>query len=303
MLFWSNLPRLTGILLIFQASAACVDSQASNAVAKRMPEAEAGSGAPVVDAGALCSGGREPMPLMVVEYDGVPSSSYIPTQHQGRDGVLHFDTAVFKTLLTSDGDAGFVTDVARIPIGCSSWSADGYFGPNGKLPDVNGLPVIGSAGVDLLGAQPSLFDLRGRRWIRYPNTDDRASMKGAAVPRHEWNEGVVVIIAGFDGTPVRLVIDTGAGDSLWLGQAPRPGDLEIVTQDYLGRELRVYQSTVELEVGGIKRTLPILRAPSFPGVAEDFARRNIQGLLGLSSIEALFVDKSKGVLEIALAGK
>ena len=160
--------------------------------------------------------------------------------------------------------------------------------------------MLGSAGVDLLRGGPSLLDVRGKAWTRRPDAADLTAVDGAVSPPHVWDRGVIVVTAGLDGKPVRLVLDTGAGHSVWIGQQPRPGDVEVVTQDYLGRDLHLFQGTASLELGGVTRSLPVLRAPSFPGVEEDFAQRDIQGLLGLSAFDALFVDEPSGTLAIAL---
>jgi len=243
---------------------------------------------------------RERLPIVVLEHDGRPHSTYVETRHAGQRGFLHVDTASARTLLVADGDQGYVPNAVVWPIGCRSWTSDAYFGPHGRLPDVEGRPVLGSAGADLFRGAPSIFDVRGRTWTRSPTAEDRTVLAGAVRPKHAWVEGTMVVEAAFGGVPVRLKLDTGAGHSLWLGQAPRPGDVEIVTQDYLGRELRVFASTIDVTVGSVTRTLPILRAPSFPGVEEDFARLGIHGLLGLSAIDALFVDEASGDLAIRL---
>jgi hypothetical protein len=256
------------------------------------------------DAQAACPS-PEPIDLHRIDWAGHPSSIYVPTVHEGREGLLHFDTAAWATMVLLSGDGGWVADAGQARLGCRERSVAGYAGTVASLPDVDGLPVLGSAGADLLIEIPALLDVAARGWVRAPDADALAAIADAVSPPHEQVQGVFLVRASFDGRPVRLLLDTGAGHSLWLGEPGRPGDIEHVTTDYFGNELRVHEGTVVLELGGEARTLPILRAPDFPLLDQlvEQLGGDIQGLLGLSAIAALHVDAEHDVLRVVLAGE
>ncbi len=241
------------------------------------------------------------LPLRVERYDGWPTSMYLEVTSGGQRGVLHVDTASPYTVLVSEGDDGFVFDAATIEIGCQQRRVATYSGAFGALPDVDGLPVLGSAGIDLFSEAPTLLNVVDGLLITNPNDNEQAAVRDAVEVQHEWAQDVVVLQASFDGAPKRLILDTGSAHSVWLGEARRDGDIEHVTEDYLGRPLTVYEGTVELGLGGHTFTLPILRAPTFP-ILEDWRERlggDLDGLLGLSAIDALLIDKHAGTLRIA----
>lgn len=244
------------------------------------------------------------LPLRVERYDGWPTSMYVEVTSAGQRGVLHVDTASPYTVLVSEDDEGFVFDAATIEIGCQQRRVATYRGPFGALPDVDGLPVLGSAGVDLFTEAPTLLNVVDGVLITNPNDDEQAAVRDAVEVQHEWAQDVVALRASFDGVQQRLILDTGSGHSVWLGEDRRDGDIEHVTEDYLGRPLTVYEGTVELGLGGQTFTLPILRAPTFP-ILEDWRERlggDLGGLLGLSAIDALLIDKQAGTLRIVAGG-
>jgi hypothetical protein len=101
-------------------------------------------------------------------------------------------------------------------------------------------------------------------------------------------QGHVIAPVSLDDQPLRLMLDTGAFHTLWLGQEGQPGDQEIETQDAEGNPLFFYLGEVDLTMAGRATvTVPVLRAPSFPYFEQTVAALggNIHGLLGLSSFQ------------------
>ena len=108
-------------------------------------------------------------------------------------------------------------------------------------------------------------------------------------------EGMIIAPVLLDATPVRLMLDTGAFHTLWLGQQGEPGDQEIETGDAKGNELFFFLGEVDLEMAARDVvSVPVLRAPSFPYFEQTVASLggNIHGLLGLTSFRerALLFD-------------
>lgn len=115
---------------------------------------------------------------------------------------------------------------------------------------------------------------------------------------------MLIVTACLDGVERSLLVDTGAGHSLMLSEATRPNEVAITTQDALGQPLEVWNAPGVLELGGVRRRVPLLRAPKFD-VLERLRERlgvPIDGLLGLTSIRALGWDPATKTLRVSLAG-
>jgi hypothetical protein len=97
-----------------------------------------------------------------------------------------------------------------------------------------------------------------------------------------------------DGQPVRLMLDTGSPDVLWLGQQPTPGDSEVDTTDAEGNPIKMYYGQATLTLGAWTGVVPVFRVPSFPYFEQTVRDLggNIQGLLGLSALGRAFVVDS-----------
>ena len=197
---------------------------------------------------------------------------------------MHVDTASAYSVLVLKPDAGWVDQAGVVSLNCAPWALPGFGAP--ALPSVQGLEVLGSLGADIFQSQPMVFDV-SRNEVRLGSSD------GGVRADIELVQGVIVVKASFDGRPVRLLLDTGSSDSLWLGAPAKPGDQEVVTTDYLGRELRLYRGSVTLDLGRGPRTVPVFHAPSFP-LLESLQMQlgtPLDGLLGLSSFSALGFSK------------
>ncbi len=258
------------------------------------PTAETDAG---YDGGGACGDGEETLELVAAEESGIPVALYVPAEVDTRPALLHLDSASWATFVLLEGELRWVEGAATLRLGCEERLVPGM-GGLGTMLDVAGLPVMGVAGADLLAATPTHLDVQARKLTRRPPI--RPALDGGVAVTHELVAGVFLVEAEFDDVPVNLILDTGSVHSLWLGVDPEPGDVEIVTEDSLGDPLHVWLGSVALQLGTDTRTVPVLRAPTFR-VLEEFAAwlgREVQGLVGLSSIASLFVDPASGTLEI-----
>jgi hypothetical protein len=89
----------------------------------------------------------------------------------------------------------------------------------------------------------------------------------------------------FDGVRVTLLVDTGAAESVWVGQPRRPGDVEVDGEDAQGDILKLYRGTVAVGMGSYQESVPVFRVASFPYLekASSILGAPINGLLGLSA--------------------
>jgi hypothetical protein len=181
-------------------------------------------------------------PGEIALYGDPPSSPlalYVPVVRDGAPAYLHLDSAGAYTLLLTDAP-GWVDDAGVVTLACDEVHLPGY-GSLGALDPVGGVDVIGYLGADRLLDRVTLLDVAGRR-LRWDPPDGGPVDGGVDVPFDEV-QGVMMVDATFDGVPVRLLVDTGSGDSLWLGVDPEPGDQPVTTVEALGDPLTVYLGT------------------------------------------------------------
>ena len=220
---------------------------------------------------------------------------YVPVEVDGRPGLFFIDTGSGLTFLNLGPDErGFEKDAAMLTIGCETLSIPARGGLE-SLGEAFGQPVLGFLGVDYLIESTSLLDMPGQRVVRPAPAQSVAEAEAWSVLPYENVEGMVIAPVVLDATPVRLMLDTGAFHTLWLGQQGEPGDQEVQTADAEGNPLSFFLGEVDLEMAARDVvTVPVLRAPSFPYFEQTVANLggNIHGLLGLTSFRerALLFD-------------
>lgn len=224
---------------------------------------------------------------------------YVPAFVGERASLLHLDSASSTTLLFARDATGWVSDYARATVGCETLSLPGY-GGLGVLPDVEGRPVVGMMGADWLTAAPTLLDVDRGQLVRRPR--DLGAVDGGVTVPYQLLGGKYLLDVTFDGKPVRVILDTGAGHTVFVDPTPRPGETEIVTEDALGNPLVLHQGTIELAVGGRSKVVTLLRATRFEILEQISAQLGvpIDGLIGLSALRAFYTDHARGVLTLAM---
>lgn len=255
--------------------------QAGDAATGGAPE----GGAPL---GGSSEGGAAACTLNEIPLLADSQRFYVPVTLDGEDVLFFIDTGSSLTFVElGPDDPDFVEDAASIQIGCETLSIPGR-GGLAPLGDAFGKKVVGFLGADFLIEQSALLDVPNETLTRPAPPEAVAEAASWPALAYDDVQGHIIAPVELDGTPVRLMLDTGAYDTLWLGQQGQPGDQEVVTTDAEGNTLTFYLGEVELTMAGRETiTVPVLRAPSFPYFEQTVAQLggNIHGLLGLTSFE------------------
>lgn len=228
---------------------------------------------------------------------------YVPVEVDGEPGLFFIDTGSALTFLNLGPDArGFEKDAAVLTIGCETLSIPARGGLS-SLGEAFGQPVLGYLGADYLIESTSLLDMPGERVVRPAPSTVAEEATSWPVLAYDNVQGHIIAPVLLDATPVRLMLDTGAFHTLWLGQQGEPGDQEIETADAKGNPLFFYLGEVDLEMAARDVvSVPVLRAPSFPYFEQTVASLggNIHGLLGLTSFRerALLFDGSRNEVRL-----
>jgi hypothetical protein len=246
-----------------------------------------GAGAQGGDGGGPGTCDINEVPLLVSWNGGVPDRFFVPVKRDGVDALLFFDTGSDLTFVRLEDGTPYLPDAGTLDLGCDTLAVPGR-GDIASLGTEEGLPVIGILGVDYVTAGVTLVDAKGARLVRHPEGSVLPETEGWAALPYENLQDHLIAPAVLDGEAVRLMFDTGAPHILWLGQDGQPGDIEVETSDAEGTVLKLYYGEVALEMAAEPpRTVPVLRAPSFPYL-EDTVQAlggNIHGLLGLSALD------------------
>jgi len=176
-------------------------------------------------------------------------------------------------------------DAGTVTLGCETVTLIGRAeAAQGKAP--NGLPIVGTLGVDRFLNGPTQIDFTSSTLSFHAHADPFDTGDSGASGPFDLAQGMVLVHASLNGTPVRLMSDTGSEHALWLGAQPEPGDEQVQTTDALGEPVTLYLGTATLTLGAYTATVPVLRAPSFPYFEKTVMDLggNIQGLFGLSSM-------------------
>jgi len=278
-----------------------VDDDASATPDARGPDDVADAGAvDAADAAAKTCDPTAPVTLWVDETSGYPSRIYVPASIGQKKGSFLFDMGSETTFVaTPEGSPDNGGDGGAATIGTCTQS---YVGRPYHSEDAHGLPNLGTYGTDqVLAARDARFDLEAGVLDRFLSTTPDPVTAGWNATALERINGSLLVRIMLDGVAVRLLVDTGNPDILWLGQQMKPGDVETETADALGNVLKVYQGTVMATISpGKTETLPVSRMPSFPyleqRVKDEFGG-DVQGLFGVAALGSHFAfDTTKMVL-------
>ena len=241
--------------------------------------ADAGGGAADTAAPRVVS-----ITLVVTGSGSTVDRLYAPVRHKGQDALLMLDTGAAMSFLHMGLKAARYTPKAgSVEIGGYTLELAGRnFDPSTH----DGKPVVGTLGADFLLLGVGDLDLKCGKLTVY--------LGGAKAPGATWPavafddvQGHVITPVKLDGQALRLMLDTGAQHTLWLGQQGKPGDQTVQTTDAVGNVLTLYLGTASLALGSDPvKQVPVLRAPSFPYLEQTvkILGGNIHGLLGLSSL-------------------
>lgn len=175
-----------------------------------------------------------------------------------------------------------VPDAGSVTLACETLELTGF--PQAPLEPVAGRPVVGTIGDDMLLAQPAWLDLAGEQLVFHAPGDPFAQAVGWPATSMTRPYGYIrVEDVSFDGKPVKLLLDTGSPDCLWLGEEPAEGDVEIMGVDALGQPVVMYVSQVTVSIGTWSKTVQVFKVPSFPYFQPLATAAGVQGLFGVSA--------------------
>ena len=259
------------------------------------PTHDAGADAAAADSGLLDASSEEgptlppskfsEVPLFVERWQGVPQRLFVPVVRDSKDMCLLVDTGSQLTFVEApsgsvDGTpageltfAGVTLPVISRPITLDE-----------KCADSAGSEVVGIIGNDILMAEPWEFELHA----------DKLRPAKSLEPFASWHHVALTNINDFhfsdiyiDDTKRFMAFDTGAFDTLLLGEQGRPGDQKLSTVDAWGNPVELFRGPSQVVWGTEpKREVFILRTPSFPSLEESNKSQGIDadGLIGLGTI-------------------
>jgi hypothetical protein len=235
-----------------------------------------------------------------------PVQLFVPVTYRATASVFQLDTGSATTFLheplADGGTTSEVThDAGTVQIGCDLLDVAGI--GIVESPPVSGKPCVGTFGDDRLLSRPVMLDLAQSQVVWHPPGmpfSEAASWPSTAFDRP--GGYVRVRDVTFDGEPVTLLVDTGAADSVWVGQQRRPGDVEVDGEDAQGDMLTLYRGPVTVGIGMYQESVPVFRVASFPYLekATTILGAPINGLLGLSAFRrGIVFDTDASRLRIA----
>jgi hypothetical protein len=255
------------------------------------------------DDGAACVAQRLEL-LATRASDGeTPTRLYAPIGRPSGDGaatLLFFDTGSALSFVSTTSGPDYVEHAEDVTLGCRLFplAARRVHVPERRA---FGRDVVGYLGADVLLSGGAELDLAGASLTEWPAPPSRSASWPSV--RIEEVLGHVLVHARLDGVDVRLLFDTGAPHSLWLGVPGRPEDVESSVQDAEGNAIPVFVGASELELGGLPRTIVVTRAPRWPYFEETVRALggDVHGIVGLSAFgtRRIVVDRAGARLRIS----
>lgn len=228
---------------------------------------------------------------MIVRLDkGNPCRLYVPIEVDGSKKLAIVDCGTSRFWLElpqEEGKDEWADDAFVVTMGGQRLHVLGRRVPPFQ-ETAEGQAAIGAIGNDYLLAGTLLLDLREGTLQRLPRgTPVPEAAKWPAVP-FALKRGIIVLDARFDLRRVRVMLDTGAADSIWKGQTGKRGDVRGETNDVHGNPLPYWLGTMRLQLGGglLGRKVPVMRMKALEHL-DEIARaigEKLDGIVGLTSL-------------------
>lgn len=246
-----------------------------------------GGGDPGVDAGPA-SDARDPcltnrVPLVTTRADGVADSQVVAVTVDGRAGWLALDTGSPLTFVFGGpDDPEYVEDGGWLALGCEAHTVPAIRFDTIDGEDFEGLPILGILGLDFFGAVGEI-DYPGGTLARHPTAPaDLAALPSAPLVLVEDRLLVDVVL---DGAALRLMLDAGAHDTLWLGVEGDADDEVGYVEMADGTLWEVWFGTGQLALGAdAPREVPVIRGLANDYIGPELEELGAHGLLGLTSV-------------------
>lgn len=226
-----------------------------------------------------------PTPLLVHR----DSAGHVDRVHasltaRDRPGYFLLDTGSLRSFATYEGNESSST--AKTVIACSATTLPiiARLRP-GSTPD--GAPQSGVLGSDLM-AHGSVLDLDLRRGTLGWYQPAPKAPPGSVVLPIEWRNGWLVA-SGIvvDGRSVKLVVDTGSTNIIWLDGTPRAGEVREETVDGTANKVVLFHGEGRVKLGdGETLPLPVDRTDDF-ATLKSLAMSlggDVDGLLGMTAL-------------------
>lgn len=305
----SSLPLLSFVAQL-ALLAGCSGSDAPSAKLDPSPappsaiETDAGEAPP--DAGAsgpTCADG-EHVPIHVQANEDLSWLYGEVTREDGRTAVLSVDTGSPLTFVFPDRPGATSPKTGELlTLGCTAKTIAPYPVPDNGF-SIDGLRQIGILGADWMLERPTMLDPAAKRLTRFADGETIPDVGGFYVAKVEIVKKQMLATVTIDGTSVRLIVDTGSPDVLWLGQEGRPGDRVQRTADAKGNIIVSYIGPSRIAFAGEpEHAITVARTPSFPYLDDKikYLGGNIQGLLGMSAFGSrrILIDGKRSELWLA----
>jgi len=244
---------------------------------------------------------EEPAPLHVHHDEaGRVDRLHVQLAARGTLGEFLVDTGSLKSFVTRSGDG---TDTsASTTIFCRPMTLPiiARLRP-GTTPD--GLPQAGVLGSDLIehGAVLDLDLVNGRLEWYEPAPAEPRPARAMMLPIEYRNGWLVASGIKLEGRDVKLIVDTGASNAIFVSKTPRLNEVREDTVDGTASPITLYHADGDLDLGdGVTRHVPVDRTDAFPtleGLIQSLGG-DIAGLLGLTSLgrERIVIGKTSMML-------
>ncbi len=246
------------------------------------------------DAGSPTACGDQSVRLLLVNY-GDTDRYFVEVTYEGEQVAMQLDTGSSLNFLYQPANSPpYIPAFADVSLGCETVSVAARNIPSSG-ESVDGLPVVGTMGMELLLRTPSVPDIGGERLLRYAEWPEDLQMRASASFSYDNVIDHLLVPMTLDGDAVRMMFDTGGGHTLWVGVDGQPGDVEEQAIDAEGNLFSIFTGTGVVEISGEPaREIPVARAPTFPYFDETVAALggNLHGLLGVTAFpnQALLFD-------------
>jgi hypothetical protein len=245
------------------------------------------------------------MRLLATRDSSTVTRLYVRVFRQGRPVLMTFDTGVPVSALTHDSSKqnSKIQNAEKVRIFCDEqWLDSSPQSPlNGGGWNVDGVPVIGTIGNDVLDGGVLEVDARRRLFERHPPEWTPSGETWIHVPL--WSvKGILVTKGEVDGATYWLEFDTGGWLTMLFDENADMSPPVTTTHDWVGNEVSFSERSGRLKLGdGPTRKVRVQRTRSYPVFEGWMATTGIQGAIGITSIDSdhFVIDRARGQLYLA----
>jgi hypothetical protein len=218
------------------------------------------------------------VPLITTRVDGVADVQVVPVKVDGIDAYLALDTGSQGTFVFADD---YIEDAAELAIGCEVRRIPGYGDDGIGVEYFEGVPILGILGLEFFAAHGEI-DYPGGTLARHAALPAGTEALPSAPYTNIDDRGLVDF--SIDGVDLRMMFDTGAQTTLWVGVEGDADDEQGYVQMADGTLWEVWFGDGALVLAGETRTVPVIRGLENDYISPELEELGAQGLLGLTSM-------------------